>query len=171
MMRAEVYNDIARLEQLMDEYYQVQTLDPSKLSAIQAQIWNLIVQAELHHDLHATDVPDDFNDFLLHVDGYLCELKDAQIRDGLHTLGQAPAGAQRIGLVLAMVRLDNGTVRSLRGSLAALAGLDYRAMLEAPGTRYSAALQRFSPSPTPLYRPTVTSWIVWRIPPAGSSNA
>ena len=39
MMRAEVYNDIARLEQLMDEYYQVQTLDPSKLPAIQAQIW------------------------------------------------------------------------------------------------------------------------------------
>jgi hypothetical protein len=28
----------------MDEYYQVQTLDPSKLPAIQAQIWNLIVQ-------------------------------------------------------------------------------------------------------------------------------
>ena len=57
MMRAEVYNDIARLEQLMDEYYQVQTLDPSKLPAIQAQIWTLIVQANLHHDLHAARSP------------------------------------------------------------------------------------------------------------------
>ena len=27
---------------------------------------------------------------LLHVDGWLCEIKDAQIRDGLHVLGQAP---------------------------------------------------------------------------------
>jgi cobaltochelatase CobN len=117
MMRADVYDDIAQLEQLLDEYYQVQTLDPSKLPAIQAQIWHLIVQADLHRDLHATAMPNDFNDFLLHVDGYLCELKDSQIRDGLHTLGQPPAGAQHISLVLAMLRLDNGTVRSLHGSL------------------------------------------------------
>ena len=143
MMRAEVYNDIARLEQLMDEYYQVQTLDPSKLPAIQAQIWTLIVQANLHHDLHAAEAPDDFSNFLLHVDGYLCELKDAQIRDGLHTLGQTPTGEQRIGLVLAMLRLDNGTVRSLRGAIAAMAGLDYQAILDAPGTRYTAALPPF----------------------------
>jgi cobaltochelatase CobN len=46
MTRAEVYNEIARLEQLMDEYYQVQTLDPSKLPAVQAQIWNLIAQVQ-----------------------------------------------------------------------------------------------------------------------------
>ena len=151
MTRAEVYNDIARLEQLMDEYYQVQTLDPSKLPVIQAQIWDLIVQAELHRDLHATDVPDDFNDFLLHVDGYLCELKDAQIRDGLHTLGQVPVGEQLIGLVLAMLRLDNGTVRSLRGALADVAGLDYRAILDTPGTRYTGVLPAFlTTQPTPV---------------------
>ncbi len=39
-------------------------LNLSKLPALQAQIWNLIVQAEMHQDLHTTDVPDDFNDFL-----------------------------------------------------------------------------------------------------------
>jgi cobaltochelatase CobN len=143
MTRAEVYNDIARLEQLMDEYYQVQTLDPSKLPVLRAQIWELIVQAELHHDLHTTDAPDDFDDFLLHVDGYLCELKDAQIRDGLHTLGQPPVGEQRVGLVLAMQRLDNGPVRSLRGALADLAGLDYQALLAAPGVRYTGVLPAF----------------------------
>src|SRR5262249_59649542 len=120
--------------------YQVQTLDPSKLPAIQAQIWTLIVQANLHHDLHAAEAPDDFNDFLLHVDGYLCELKDAQIRDGLHTLGQTPAGEQRIGLLLAMLRLDNGSVRSLRAALANMAGGDYQAILETPGGVHSAAL-------------------------------
>ena len=147
MMRADVYNDIARLEQLMDEYYQVQTLDPSKLPAIQAQIWNLIVQANLHHDLHATETPDDFNNFLLHVDGYLCELKDAQIRDGLHTLGQTPEDEQRIGLLLAMLRLDNGSVRSLRSAIAAMAKVDYQAILETPGTRYADSLPPFLTDP------------------------
>ncbi len=33
-----------------------------------------------------------FDDLVLHVDGYLCELKDAQIRGGLHVLGQPPDG-------------------------------------------------------------------------------
>lgn len=143
MMRAEVYNDVARLEQLMDEYYQVQTLDPSKLPVIQTQIWELIIQAELHHDLHTSETPDDFDDFLLHVDGYLCELKDAQIRDGLHILGEVPMGEQHIGLLLAMLRLDNGEVRSLRGALADVAGLDYQAILAEPGLRYEGELPRF----------------------------
>jgi cobalamin biosynthesis Mg chelatase CobN len=31
----------------------------------------------------------EFDDFLLHVDGWLCQIKDAQIRDGLHVLGIA----------------------------------------------------------------------------------
>jgi cobaltochelatase CobN len=143
MMRAETYTDIARLEQLLDEYYQVQTLDPSKLPVIRAQIWELIVQAELHHDLHASEAPDDFDDFLLHVDGYLCEIKDAQIRDGLHTLGQTPMGEQRIGMVMAMLRLDNGSVRSLRHALADLAGLDYQAILAEPGARFQGTLPAF----------------------------
>lgn len=149
MTRAETYNETARLEQLMDEYYQVQTLDPSKLPVIRAQIWDLIVRAELHHDLHTTVAPDDFDDFLLHVDGYLCELKDAQIRDGLHTLGQTPVGEQRVGLLLAMLRLDNGSVRSLRQALADLAGLDYQAMLDAPGARYHGALPAFLAATAP----------------------
>ncbi len=143
MMRAETYNDIARLEQLLDEYYQVQTLDPSKLPVIQTQIWELIVQAELHHDLHTSEAPDDFDDFLLHVDGYLCELKDAQIRDGLHILGEPPTGDQRIGLLMAMLRLDNGAVRSLRQALADLAGLDYAVLLAEPGARFKATLPAF----------------------------
>src|SRR5262245_31924422 len=131
----------------MNEYYQLHTLNPSKLPAIQAQIWSLIVQANLHHDLHATETPDDFNNFLLHVDGYLCELKDAQIRDGLHTLGQTPEGEQRIGLLLAMLRLDNGAVRSLRSAIATMAGVDYQAILETPGARYTGALPPFLTDP------------------------
>ena len=62
--------------------------------------------AEMHRDLGLDERPDDeeFDDFILHVDGWLCEIKDAQIRDGLHVLGQAPAGEARVNLVLAILR-------------------------------------------------------------------
>ncbi|MEU4326395.1 cobaltochelatase subunit CobN [Nonomuraea dietziae] len=106
MARAETYGDIARLEQLLDEHASIAAMDPAKLPAIRAQIWTLIQAARLDHDLGLADRPHDaeFDDFLLHVDGWLCEVKDAQIRDGLHVLGSAPEGAARVSLVLAMLR-------------------------------------------------------------------
>ena len=106
MTRAETYGDLARLEQLMDEHAAVAALDPAKVPAIRAQIWTLIQAARLDHDLGLDSRPHDaeFDEFLLHVDGWLCTVKDAQIRDGLHVLGVAPEGAQRVGLVLAMLQ-------------------------------------------------------------------
>lgn len=106
MARAETYGDIARLEQLLDEHATIAAMDPAKLPAIRAQIWTLIQAARLDHDLGLDDRPHDteFDDFILHVDGWLCEVKDAQIRDGLHVLGEAPEGAARVDLVLAMLR-------------------------------------------------------------------
>ncbi|MEU6389820.1 cobaltochelatase subunit CobN [Streptomyces sp. NPDC046939] len=120
MARADSYGDIARLEQLLDEYAQISSMDPAKLPAIRAQIWTLIQAAKLDHDLGLEDRPDDdgFDDFLLHVDGWLCEVKDAQIRDGLHVLGQAPAGPDRVNLVLAILR-----ARQIWGGTQALPGL------------------------------------------------
>ncbi|MFF7410444.1 cobaltochelatase subunit CobN [Streptomyces lydicus] len=120
MARAESYGDIARLEQLLDEYAAISAMDPAKLPAIRAQIWTLIQAAKLDHDLGMDERPDDdgFDDFLLHVDGWLCEVKDAQIRDGLHVLGGAPAGEARVNLVLAILR-----ARQIWGGTSALPGL------------------------------------------------
>ncbi|KHF42960.1 cobaltochelatase subunit CobN [Saccharomonospora viridis] len=125
MVRAESYGDIAKLEQLLDEHANIAAMDPAKLPAIRAQIWTLIQAAQLHQDLGLEERPDDdeFDDFLLHVDGWLCEIKDVQIRDGLHILGQAPTGEARVNLVLAMLRaaqIWGGQSRALPGLRTAL---------------------------------------------------
>jgi cobaltochelatase CobN len=125
MARAESYGDLARLEQLLDEHANIVAMDPAKLPAIRAQIWTLIQAAQLDHDLGVEERPHDaeFDDFLLHIDGWLCEVKDAQIRDGLHVLGAAPTGATRVDLVLAVLRAQQmwggaaGTVPGLRTAL------------------------------------------------------
>ncbi|MED7949473.1 cobaltochelatase subunit CobN [Streptomyces sp. BE303] len=131
MARADSYGDIARLEQLLDEHANIAAMDPAKLPAIRAQIWTLIQAAKLDHDLGLDERPEDdgFDDFLLHVDGWLCEIKDAQIRDGLHVLGQAPAGTDRVNIVLAILRARQiwGGVNALPGLREAL-GLDESAL-------------------------------------------
>ena len=125
MTTADSYGDIARIEQLMDEHYQCQTLDPSKLPLLEAQIWEVVQQAELHRDLGIDSQPEDFGEFILEIDGYLCELKDAQIKDGLHILGDVPQGEQLVGLLCALTRLDISGIPSLRRSVAEALGLDY----------------------------------------------
>jgi cobaltochelatase CobN len=128
MARAESYGDIARLEQLLDEHANIAAMDPAKLPAVRAQIWTLIQAAKMDHDLGLTGPdarPDDstFDDFLLHVDGWLCEVKDAQIRDGLHILGDAPRGEARVNLVLAILRASqvwSGTSAAIPGLRTAL---------------------------------------------------
>ncbi|MGH3723411.1 MAG: cobaltochelatase subunit CobN [Mycobacterium sp.] len=106
MARAETYGDIARLEQLLDEHANISALDPAKLPAIRQQIWTLMRAAKMDHDLGLEDRPDEdvFDDMLLHVDGWLCEIKDVQIRDGLHILGSAPEGEAQVDLVLSILR-------------------------------------------------------------------
>jgi cobaltochelatase CobN len=137
MARADSYGELARLEQLLDEYATVQALDPAKTPVLRAQIWELVTAAQLHQDLHQDAMPgeDDFDDFVLHIDGYLCEIKDVQIRDGLHILGRAPEGTELVNDVLAIVRARQifggnagfegrgGALPGLRRALAAARGL------------------------------------------------
>ena len=137
MARAESYGDIARLEQLLDEHATIAALDPGKLPAIRQQIWTLMRAAEMHHDLGLAERPEDdsFDDMLLHVDGWLCEIKDVQIRDGLHVLGQAPTGESELDLVLAILR-----ARQLFGGDQTVPGLRQALGLSEDGTDDRAAV-------------------------------
>src|SRR4051812_29409195 len=148
MARAESYGDIARLEQLLDEHANIAALDPGKLPAIRQQIWTLMRAAEMDRDLGLAERPEDdsFDDMLLHVDGWLCEIKDVQIRDGLHILGQAPSDEAELDLVLAILRarqLFGGeqTVPGLRQALGlAEDGTDERGAVDDAETRARALL-------------------------------
>jgi cobaltochelatase CobN len=138
MTRAEAYGPIAELEQLMDEYYQVQTLDPSKLPRIQDRIWNLVRASNLDRDLGAAERPEEFDEFVLHMDGYLCELKDAQIRGGLHVLGSPPRGELLVDLLVELTRRANEGVPGLRHALAEGEG---RAELDAAHARATSLVR------------------------------
>jgi cobaltochelatase CobN len=149
MTRAETYDDLARLEQLLDEYYQVETLDPSKLPAIRARIWETLRDAELHRDLGVEEQPEEFGDFLNQVDGYLCEIKDLPIRGGLHVLGEAPEGEPLRHIVAAILRLGAGEVPGLRRAVGAAYGLDERFLSENGGARVEAPKELATRFPGP----------------------
>lgn len=192
---ADSYGALAQLTQLVDEYYQVEVLDPSKLPLLQQQIWELVRQTNLdtdlqyrllHHDHdhdhghdHGHDHPHphghhhhhDGHDHAHHhhhdhdhdhahphedgalphalteldgagvahliedLDGYLCELGAAQIRDGLHILGRMPDAQQLPDMLVALTRLPNQEVPGLQEEVARLFGLSLDMLLEHKGRR------------------------------------
>jgi cobaltochelatase CobN len=185
MTTADTYGVLAQLGELVDEYYQVEMLDPGKLPLLQAQIWGLVKEARLDRDLgailddhdHDDDHDDhdhdhddhdhddhdhdhghehhwddtlnehgvpmglarmdgvDFAHLIEDIDGYLCEIGAAQIRDGLHVLGQAPDAKQLPDMLCALTRLPNIGVPSLPTEVARYYGLDFAALLEDKGRR------------------------------------
>ncbi len=229
MTTADTYGALAQLTQLVDEYYQVEILDPAKLPLLQQQIWELVKQTNLdadlqarllhhdhdhddhhghshdhdhhhahdhahpsklsipaklttsglkpalykplqagmgvlkqpvkpahthdHHHEHHDELPavltkmagSDVAHLIEDLDGYLCELGAAQIRDGLHILGQSPEHDQLIDMLVSLTRLPNQTIPGLQAELAQLFGLPLEPLLEHPGRRLatpSSALEQ-----------------------------
>ena len=220
MTTADTYGALAQLTQLVDEYYQVEILDPAKLPLLQQQIWELVKQTNLdadlqarllhhdhdhddhhghthdhdddhhqaklsipakittgglkpalykplqagmgvlkqpvktahthehhHHEHHDDELPavltqmagSDVAHLIEDLDGYLCELGAAQIRDGLHILGQSPEHEQLIDMLVSLTRLPNQAIPGLQAELAQLFGLQLETLLAHPGRRLATS--------------------------------
>jgi cobaltochelatase CobN len=142
MMRAESYDELAELEGLMDEYARLEVLDPSKLPGLAAEVWKAIEAANLQEDLGVAGQPADAGALVEHLDGYLCEVKDVQIKDGLHVLGVVPDGRHLRGLVAAIARHGSGRIPGLRRAVGAAFSLDEPALVAAPGVRVEPSRSR-----------------------------
>ena len=116
LTRAETYGDLIRLENLIDEYYEAVNLDPKRSLLLTRKILELAEQNNLKSDLGVAG--DDVNELLVRLDGYLCEIKEAQIRDGLHIFGKMPEGVQLIDLLVALHRVPTGKGLGLIQALA-----------------------------------------------------
>jgi cobaltochelatase CobN len=129
LTRAENYGPLRDLERLVDEYYQALALDPPRASLLRRDILETARAAQLHRELgfqraEARGAADE-EQLLVSIDAYLCELKESQIRDGLHVFGQSPRGDQRLDTLVALARLptrrglaaDSGLLRALARAL------------------------------------------------------
>lgn len=114
LARAESYGPLKDLEVLVDEYYEASGIDPRRLVRLKKEILDLVALTGLTHDAGISE--HDNEDLALEkLDAFLCELKELQIRDGLHTFGASPQGEQLTGLLVALARVPRG--EGAQGSL------------------------------------------------------
>ena len=137
LTRAESYGPLKDLEALVDEYYEAAGGDPRRLKLLKKQILDLIADIGLDQDAGIARGEAE-ETALEKLDAYLCDLKEMQIRDGLHIFGLAPEGRLLTDLTVALARvpraLGEGGDQSLQRAIAA------------------DVLAKENPSPTPPHK-------------------
>ncbi|WP_315808756.1 cobaltochelatase subunit CobN [Pseudomonas sp. C9-3] len=116
LTRAENYGPLRDLERLADEYYDASLLDPRRANELRGDILTLVRDTSLDREL-GLQLSDDPESWLPQLDAYLCDLKESQIRDGLHVFGESPVGELRRDTLLSLVRIPRGDGRGGNASL------------------------------------------------------
>ncbi len=107
LTQAGALESLSTLESLMDEYYEAAGMDGQRAEALMTDI---LIQADrnsLTKDCAMAEI-DSQAEKLMKLDNYLCDLKELQIRDGLHIYGRMPEETQISALVAAIMRSPRG---------------------------------------------------------------
>jgi len=171
LTRAGSYGAQAELERLIDEYYDALRGDPRRVAPLAAEILERALAAGIDRDCNIS-AGEDQAEALKKLDGFLCELKDLQIRDGLHVLGESPDGERLDHLLLAIARARRGAAsedQSLIRALAGDLGLDDPLALDPAdpwtGPRPDVLLPQPPPQPSPACGGGSGGFVVRHLPP------
>jgi len=116
LTRAESHGPLRDLEALVDEYYDATGNDPRRVKLLGKRILDLAADSGLDKDVGIAS-SDTEDRKLVKLDAWLCELKEMQIRDGLHVFGVAPTGRLATDLAVALARVPRGSATPGEASL------------------------------------------------------
>ncbi len=166
MRNAGTYDELAELEELADRYREAGMEDARSDdgAALEHRLRETVSELDLAVELGVAGEIDeraevrgpdeagttlaegnvegdevDVDELVERVHEYLTDVKTTQIRMGLHTMGEPPAGDRLVEYLVALTRLENPGAPSLRESVAGVLGVDYDRMLDEPGA-YDDAL-------------------------------
>ncbi len=136
MSHADTYDELSELEKLLDEYCHFKQNQPGNEQVVVDLIREQVVRCNLQQDV-SENPSSSFDDYIQELHTYITDIKNMQIRVGLHIVGQSPQNDVLIEYLLALTRLDNGEVPSLPQIIASSYGYDYYMLLENSGQMIS----------------------------------
>jgi cobaltochelatase CobN len=113
LTRAGLYDALDRVERLLEEHAHCETMYPERAHELEHEIEHLLEEAPWREELPEED------DWLNALSNYLCELKESQIRSGLHIFGEVPQHERRLDFLLSLLRMSSverpGLLQALLG--------------------------------------------------------
>jgi cobaltochelatase CobN len=111
LARAGLYGELAKMERLLEEHAHCSSLYPSRTAELEREIERVLENSRWRADLPRSGRSIDA------IGNFLCELKESQIRSGLHILGEPPAEERQIDFLLSILRVRSGGWPDLMESL------------------------------------------------------
>ena len=118
MMRAEGYGDLSKLDSILQEFLRAKrSAEKEKAAELAEEIHGIVIARNLTNDL---GLPADagIEEIAKNAErlyDYICEVRDAIIKDGLHIFGSPPPGKRYLEMLYTLTRLENGKNPSLPG--------------------------------------------------------
>ena len=113
LTRAGLYEELDRMELLLEEHAHSETLYPERAHELEHEIEHLLQEVSWKEE-----IPEE-EDWLNALSNHLCELKESQIRSGLHIFGEVPRNERRIDFLLSLLRMPSlersGLLQALLG--------------------------------------------------------
>lgn len=138
MEEAGTYEELAELEQAMDEYAHFEKSEPETAKRLVPRIRELAEKASLDGEVPYTEA--DLAGYLSRLHCYIEDLKNSECHVGLHILGEMPKGETLIHEILALLRLPNGDIPSICELLAEEEGTSVDTLLGQAQTLYPNGL-------------------------------
>ena len=138
MEEAGTYEELAELEQAMDEYAHFEKSEPETAKRLVPRIRELAKKASLDGEVPYTEA--DLAGYLSSLHCYIEDLKNSECHVGLHILGEMPKGETLIHEILALLRLPNGDIPSICELLAEEEGTSVDTLVGQAQTLYPNGL-------------------------------
>ena len=115
--RSGLYGNMLRLESLLNEYYDSKTLKSNRIEVIKEDIIDILNKESFLFSRHILNFNKlnniEFDSLLEQTDSFLCEIKESQIRIGLHVLGKIPNNNNLTQLVKSIARSPIGNYKGI----------------------------------------------------------
>ena len=128
LARAGLYGELHLLETLLDEYYDAKLLSSNRTNIIEKRLLKLLFEqsfpfVDTNKALSDYD-SQSIDELITELDSYLCEIKDSQIRTGLHILGRIPLTNNLVQLIVSISRCPQNNIRGITQEIAYILKLD-----------------------------------------------
>lgn len=129
MTTSGIYEELEELEKTLDEYCHFKTTQPENIATLQDLVREKANAANLTEEILEDDCSN-FEDYVGKLHSYVTDIKNMQMRCGLHILGEAPQSEELTEYIFSLTRLENGDIAALTKTLANIYGFDYYTLLE-----------------------------------------
>ena len=140
--RAGLHGPLQQLEGLLDELVEARQLGAERTVVLEQTVMTTLEQMNwpgLPATADGNTSPEMLETCLDQAETYLCELKEAQIRTGLHRFGSAPSPEAALELLMALARAPRGEWKGLTQAMALRIGLDFDPWCDEDGVELSAS--------------------------------